>query len=70
MNRYICPKCGADKESYFEMMGTPCCPRNGFILAGVNGDQYAAWMSPNTHICSNVYGDRPAPLPHNLIGRN
>ncbi len=45
-------------------------PDEQYLLCGIGTKQLASWLEPNTYLCSSVYGHQPAPLPHQVIGRN
>lgn len=81
MENNLCPSCGINIEVEREMfsqdkfftghncLGSQVEPY--YLMPNLVGTlQMMAWLSPNTYLCSSVYGDSPAPMPHQNIGRN
>ncbi len=66
----LCPNCGADRQTYYEEMGEPCCIERGQrLVKGIGGEQYDAWKFLDGEFCMESHLHL-APLPHQKLGVN
>ena len=68
----ICPRCGADRQAYYDTMGEPCCVEHGQrLIKGIGAEQYDAWMFLDSMVCNwRKITLSLSPLPHQEMGRN